>query len=152
MAADLQLCFTEQIHTWIKGIHRESQNIPLANSFKHKISCVPHYEFKKLNLNISIQLSPPSPSYNKRKKAAQHSEKFYRNKTQGHSSSGAQGGVIDHWDSWLRRRDHCPSCSASVCSPVSNLVPIYLIISTASQVQRGQILDSLLFLLPLPTL
>lgn len=60
MTADFQLYFREQISTWIKGIHRGSQNITLANSFKHKIylGMATHYEFKESNLNISTQYPP----------------------------------------------------------------------------------------------
>lgn len=62
MTADFQLYFREQINTWIKGIHRGSHNITLANSFKHKIylGTATHYEFKESNLNISTR-RPPSP-------------------------------------------------------------------------------------------
>lgn len=59
MTADFQLYFTEQINTWIKVVHRGSQNITLASSFKHKIylGTVTCYEVKELNLNIGTQVS-----------------------------------------------------------------------------------------------
>lgn len=62
------------------------------------------------------------------------------------------GRGIGHGDSRQRRRDHCPSHPALVCSPVSVLVPIYVLIGAARQTQSGLTLDSLLSPSPACTL